>query len=43
MPLRLGSEGIHKHIHVGYRKQEQHNKHIETFITLAKNLTLAPD
>lgn len=34
--IRLGNDGIHKHIHVGYRKHEQHNKHIETFIALAK-------
>lgn len=40
--IRLGNEGIHKHIHVGYRTQEQHNKHIETFIALAKSLTLPP-
>jgi LysR family transcriptional regulator for metE and metH len=36
--IRLGKEGIHKHIHVGYRKHEQHNKHIETFIALAKQI-----
>lgn len=34
--LRLGRQGIHKHIYVGYRKQEQRNKHLQTFIGLAK-------
>ena len=34
--LRLGSNGIHKHIYVGYRKQEQQNTHLQTFIRLAK-------
>ena len=35
--IRLGDSGIHKHIYVGYRKQEKLNKHIQTFITLAKS------
>ena len=35
--IRLGECGIHKHIYVGYRKQEKLNKHIQTFITLAKS------
>ncbi|HEY9044222.1 MAG TPA: LysR family transcriptional regulator [Rheinheimera sp.] len=34
--LRLGSNGIHKHIYVGYRKNEQQNTHLQTFIRLAK-------
>lgn len=38
--IRLGQAGIHKHIHVGYRKHEQHNKHIETFIALAKQINV---
>lgn len=37
--LRLGHAGIHKHIYVGYRKQEQHNRHLQTFIQLAKQQT----
>ena len=35
--LRLGDSGIHKHIYVGYRKQEQLNQHIQRFIALAKS------
>lgn len=35
--IRLGNTGIHKHIYVGYRKHEQQNKHIQTFIALAKS------
>ena len=34
--LRLGKDGIHKHIYVGYRKQEQQNRHLQTFIALAR-------
>lgn len=34
--VRLGKEGIHKHIHVGFRKQEAQDKHIQAFIALAK-------
>lgn len=34
--LRLGKSGINKHIYVGYRKHEQHNIHLQTFIRLAK-------
>jgi LysR family transcriptional regulator for metE and metH len=34
--LRLGNSGINKHIYVGYRKHEQHNTHLQTFIRLAK-------
>lgn len=41
--LRLGNEGIHKHIHVGYRKQEQQNKHIQSFIALAKTVKVHAD
>jgi LysR family transcriptional regulator for metE and metH len=41
--IRLGDSGIHKHIYVGYRKQEQQNKHIQTFISLAKNHAQHPD
>lgn len=35
--IRLGNSGIHKHIYVGYRKQEKHNSHIQRFIALAKS------
>ncbi|MBV2130596.1 LysR family transcriptional regulator [Arsukibacterium indicum] len=35
--VRLGKNGVHKHIYVGYRKQEQQNRHLQTFISLAKN------
>lgn len=35
--VRLGEKGIHKHIYVGYRKQEKHNSHIQRFIVLAKS------
>ena len=35
--IRLGDSGIHKHIYVGYRKQEKHNSHIQRFIALAKS------
>ncbi|GHG62963.1 LysR family transcriptional regulator [Alishewanella longhuensis] len=42
VPLRLGSKGIHKHIYVGYRKLEQQNKHIESFIALAKTVKVTP-
>ncbi len=34
--VRLG-DGIFKHIHVGYRKSDQHNTYIKQFIELAKN------
>lgn len=34
--LRLGRSGIHKHIYVGYRKNEQQNAHLQTFIRLAE-------
>ena len=34
--VRLGEQGIHKHIYVGYRKQEKQNSHIQRFIALAK-------
>ena len=34
--IRLGDSGIHKHIYIGYRKQEKHNSHIQRFIALAK-------
>lgn len=34
--MRLGSGGIHKHIYIGYRKHEGDNRHIDTFIQLAK-------
>ena len=34
--VRLGEHGIHKHIYVGYRKNEQQNAHLQTFIRLAK-------
>ena len=39
--FRLGDTGIHKHIYVGYRKQEQQNRHLQTFITLAKQQATA--
>ncbi|WP_166836409.1 LysR family transcriptional regulator [Rheinheimera pleomorphica] len=35
--VRLGEHGIHKHIYVGYRKQEKQNSHIQRFIALAKS------
>ncbi|MDX3774154.1 LysR family transcriptional regulator [Chromatiaceae bacterium AAb-1] len=35
--VRLGKAGIHKHIYVGYRKSEQHDRHINIFLALAKN------
>ena len=35
--VRLGEQGIHKHIYVGYRKQQKLDSHIQRFITLAKN------
>ncbi|WP_333609101.1 LysR family transcriptional regulator [Arsukibacterium sp.] len=35
--IRLGDKGIQKHIHVGYRKLDQHNPNIEHFIRLAKS------
>lgn len=38
--VRLGEKGIHKHIYVGYRKQEQRNTHIQTFISLARAQTV---
>lgn len=34
--IRLGRSGIYKHIYIGYRKQERSNRHIQTFIQLAK-------
>ncbi|MBU1310490.1 MAG: LysR family transcriptional regulator [Gammaproteobacteria bacterium] len=39
--IRLGDEGIHKHIYVGYRKQEKLNQHIQRFIALAKSHSAA--
>ena len=41
--FRLGATGIHKHIYVGYRKQEQQNRHLQTFITLARQQAAAED
>lgn len=35
--VRLGKAGIHKRIYLGYRKSEQHDRHINTFLALAKN------
>ena len=37
--VRLGDKGIHKHIYVGYRKQEMLDSHIQRFISLAKQQT----
>lgn len=31
---RIGEQGIHKHIHIGIREQEQHIQHIQSFLTL---------
>lgn len=35
--VRLGEEGIHKHIHVGYREEDAQDKHVREFIALANN------
>ena len=36
--VRLGAEGVHKHIHLGIRSNDREKEHIQAFIELAKGL-----
>lgn len=39
-PVRLGKQGIHKHIHVGIRSSDKEDIHLKEFINTVKSLSL---
>lgn len=41
VPVRLGKEGIHKHIHLGVRSNEVNNTFIQAFLSLANTVEVA--
>ena len=42
VPVRLGSEGIHKKIHLGMRNSEREPEYLKAFIELARSLRIDP-
>lgn len=34
--VRLGKQGVHKHIHLGIRQDDQHEPHLQAFLAMAK-------